>query len=307
MRAARPDVVFAVSLTDMAYLFVDRLPVVYVTDATIPDLIASYEMFQRISPTAKRRAAAAERLAFERALLIQLPSRWARRSAVEQQGASEDRIAEIAWGANMTLIDRAPRSLGEGQVRLLFVGTDWERKGGPIALETIAELNRRGVDARLDVIGCPATVAVAGAGAGHQTPANVAFHGFIDKRTADGRARLESFYDRATFFLLPSLAEAYGVVFAEAAHHGLPSLAYAVGGIPSVVRNGKTGLLLPAKARGGDFADEIERLLGAPDRYAQMSRDAIEDARVRLNWNVWAEKLEAIVNARMVKSAAAPG
>ncbi|WP_332810740.1 glycosyltransferase family 4 protein [Sphingomonas sp.] len=291
MRAARPDVVFAVALTDMAYLFVDRLPVVYVTDATIPDLIASYEMFQRISLTAQRKAIAAERHAFKRSFLIQLPSRWARRSAVEKQGAPEDRIAEIAWGANITLEHRSARAIGRGPVRLLFVGTDWERKGGAIALETIEELNRRGIDARLDVVGRSAA-------AGNALP-NVIFHGFIDKRTAAGRAHLEGLYAGATFLLLPSLAEAYGIVFAEAAHHGLPSLAYAIGGVTSVVLDGKTGVLLPAGARGGDFADEVERLLNAPEVYAQMSQDALDDAKARLNWDVWAEKVEAAVRSRL--------
>jgi glycosyltransferase involved in cell wall biosynthesis len=284
-------VVFAVALTDMAYLFVDRLPVVYVTDATMPDLMASYEMFQRISPTAQRKAIAAERQAFRRSFLIQLPSQWAHRSAVEKQGAPEDRIAEIAWGANIAPEPRSARSIGHGPVRLLFVGTDWERKGGAIALETIEELSRRGIDARLDVVGRSA--------AAGEVPPNVTFHGFVDKRTAAGRARLEALYAGATFLLLPSLGEAYGIVFAEAAHHGLPSLAYAIGGVTSVVLNGKTGVLLPAGARGGDFADEIERLLNAPDVYARMSREALDDARSRLNWDVWAEKVEAAIRSRL--------
>lgn len=294
MRAANPDVVFAVALTDMAYLFVDRLPVVYVTDATIPDLIASYEMFQRISLTAQRSAIAAERHAFERSLLIQLPSLWARRSAVEKQGAPEDRVAEIAWGANMTQEHRPARTIGRGPVQLLFVGTDWQRKGGAIALETIAELNSRGIDARLDVVGCSVAVG--------EAPPNVTFHGFIDKRTAVGRARLEAFYADATFLLLPSFAEAYGIVFAEAAHHGIPSLAYAIGGVTSVVLSGKTGVLLPAAARGSDFADEVARLLDAPDVYKQMSQDALDDARLRLNWDTWAEELEAVVRSRLQPS-----
>lgn len=291
MRATRPDVVFAVALTDMAYLFVDGLPVVYVTDATIPDLIASYEMFQRLSPAAQRNAIAAERHAFERSFLIQLPSRWAHRSAVEKQGAPEDRIAEIAWGANIAPEHRSARTIGRGPVRLLFVGTDWERKGGAIALETIEELNRRGIEARLDVVGRSAP-------AGETLP-NVTFHGFIDKRTAAGRAHLEALYDGANFLLLPSLGEAYGIVFAEAAHHGLPSLAYAIGGVTSVVLNGKTGILLPAGARGGDFAEEVERLLDAPEVYARMSQDALDDAKTRLSWDVWADKVEAAIRSRL--------
>jgi glycosyltransferase involved in cell wall biosynthesis len=293
LRSARPEVVFAVSVTDMAYLLAEQLPLVTITDAVMPDLIAYYDMYKRISPTAKRRAVEAERAAFERALMVHFPSRWACRSAVEKQGVPEAKVAEIAWGANMAFAARPARQLGQGPVRLLYVGGDWERKGGPIAIGTAAELARRGFDVRLDIVGCtPAVV-------GGVVPHNVAFHGFVDKSSAEGRARLEAFYAEATFFLLPSLAEAYGIVFAEAAHHGLPSIAYATGGVPSVVLDGRTGVLLPGGAGPVDFAGAIAGLVGAPDVYARMSRYALEDARSRLNWDIWAERLESEVRVRL--------
>jgi glycosyltransferase involved in cell wall biosynthesis len=293
LEAAKPDVVFAVALTDMAYLFAGRLPVVYITDAVIPDLLEYYEMFQAISPTAKRRAVEAEREAFEAALLLHVPSAWAAHSAIEKQGVPADRVVEIAWGANMPFQARAPRTLGAGPLRLLFVGTHWDRKGGPIALDLAAELTLRGIDCRLDVVGCTADVAPG------STAANVTFHGFVDKGTDAGRTMLDTLYAEANLFVLPTLAEAYGIVFAEAAHHGLPSLAYATGGVTSVVKDGETGILLPLGATGADFADQVEALVQSPERYAALSRAALADARERLNWDVWAERLERAVVARI--------
>lgn len=293
LRAVKPDVVFSVALTDMTYLFVDDVPVVTVTDAIIPDLIEYYDMYRRISPTAKRSAAAAERKAFHGSVLVHFPSRWACRSAIQRQGVPEDRVVEIAWGANISFKERPPRMLKDGPVRLLFVGTDWERKGGPIALEVAAELSKRGIECHLDVVGYrPDPLA-------QPTPTYVTFHGFIDKATPEGEALLDSLYADATLFILPTLAEAYGIVFAEAAHHGLPSVAYATGGVTSVVLSGKTGILLPASSSGAAFADEIEALVRAPARYTAMSQAALEDARQRLNWEVWADKLEAAVRSRL--------
>jgi glycosyltransferase involved in cell wall biosynthesis len=300
LAAAKPDIVFAVALTDMAYLFAGRLPVVYITDAVIPDLLEYYEMFQAISPTAKRRAVEAEREAFEAALLLHVPSAWAARSAIEKHGVSPDRVVEIAWGANMPFQARAPRTLGTGPLRLLFVGTHWDRKGGPIALDLAAELTRRGIDCRLDVVGCTADVAPG------STAAKVTFHGFVDKGTQAGRTMLDTLYAEANLFVLPTLAEAYGIVFAEAAHHGLPSLAYATGGVTSVVKDGETGILLPLGSTGADFAGQVEALVQSPERYAALSRAALVDARERLNWDVWAERLERAVAARIEQPQPAP-
>jgi glycosyltransferase involved in cell wall biosynthesis len=293
LRAARPDVVFAVALTDMAYLFAEELPVVYITDAVIPDLLEYYEMFQRISDTAKRRALQAERDAFEAALLLHFPSAWAVRSAIEKQKVSPHRVVEIAWGANMPFQARPERALSAGPLQLLFVGTHWDRKGGPIALDAAAELARRGIDSRLDIVGCTAEVATG------PVPANVTFHGFVNKGTEAGRILLDRLYADANFFILPTLAEAYGIVFAEAAHHGLPSLAYATGGVTSVVRDGETGILLPLGSSGADIADQVEALAQSPERYARMSGAALADARDRLNWDIWADRLEAAVRERL--------
>jgi glycosyltransferase involved in cell wall biosynthesis len=293
LRAAQADVVFAVALTDMAYLFANRVPTVYVTDAVIPDLIEYYDMFRQISPTAKRKAALAERQALHAAMLAHFPSRWAARSAIEKQGVPEGKVVEIAWGANMPFEQRPARHLGKGPVRLLFVGTHWDRKGGPVALDTARALVERGIDCRLDIVGCTEDVI------GGSAPDYVRFHGFVDKGTQQGRALLDSLYASATIFILPTHAEAYGIVFAEAAHHGLPALAYATGGVTSVVLAGKTGILLPPGAAGADFANEVQALVGAPERYAAMSRAALDDARERLNWDEWAQKLEEAVRARI--------
>lgn len=296
LRASRADIIFIVAFTDMAYLITDVLPVVCVTDAVIPDLLSYYDMYQRTSSTAKRKAVAAERRAFQQALLVQFPSRWASRSAIERQGVPEERVVEIAWGANMPFKKRTPRRVGSGAVRLLFVGGDWQRKGGQIALEAVVALTRRGLDCRLDVVGCTAAVLESPA------PSNVSFHGFIDKATTEGSALLESLYENATVFILPSLAEAYGIVFAEAAHHGLPVLAYATGGVPTVVLDGKTGILLPLGAKAEEFADRIEQLVRAPARYEAMSQASLEDAEKRLNWSVWAEKFETVTREAVGRS-----
>src|SRR6185437_9729595 len=122
----------------------------------------------------------------------------------------------------------AARKLPAGELRFLFNGVDWKRKGGAIAVSTIAELTRRGIPARLDVIGRTDAVM-----RGAPTPANVTFHGFIAKTTETGASKFNRLYADATFFLLPTQAECFGISFAEAAHHGLPCIGTATGGVPA--------------------------------------------------------------------------
>ncbi len=293
LRKARPDIVFAVSLTDMAYLLSGEFRLIYVTDAVIPDLVEDYAMYRRLPASVKRRAVETEQAAFAAAALLNFPSAWACRSAIERQGADPDKIVEIAWGANITSVQREARSLPAGPSRLLFVGSDWARKGLLVAIEAVRELNRRGTAARLDVVGCAA------ADLPEQDLSDCTFHGLVDKQSEAGRTLLDELYADATLFLLPTTAEAYGIVFAEAAHHGLPSLSYATGGVPSVVRHGVTGVLLPHGVPPARFADEVGRLLASPDLYRSMSEAALADARGRLSWEIWAERLTSAIHARL--------
>lgn len=290
LRRVDPDVVFAISVTDMTYLFVDDLPVVSITDAVMPDLVNYYGMYQCLPDKVKRRAIHCEREAFQKSLLVHFPSRWAVESATRSQEIPKDRIVEIPWGANLPVAPQRVRTLDDDICRLLFVGGDWARKGGAIALDVVAELNKRGTRCSLDVVGCRATDVLKG-----PIPEDVIFHGFIDKRSQLGLAKLKSLYARATLFILPTFGEAWGIVFAEAAHHGLPVVAFATGGVTTVVEQGRTGILIPQGGGMEDFADEIETVIGNPILYEALSRNALKSSRERLNWDVWATKMHAAV------------
>jgi len=67
----------------------------------------------------------------------------------------------------------------------------------------------------------------------------------------------------ADLFCHPTLAEAFGLVIAEAMASGLPVVASRVGGIPEVVSEGETGLLVPP-GDAGALAGAIDRLVDSP-------------------------------------------
>lgn len=69
----------------------------------------------------------------------------------------------------------------------------------------------------------------------------VRFLGFVDE------SNLLEYYADADIFVLPSLTESFGIAFLEAMACGLPVIGTEVGGIPEVVANGKTGLLVAPK------------------------------------------------------------
>ncbi|MBS1811266.1 MAG: glycosyltransferase [Acidobacteria bacterium] len=74
----------------------------------------------------------------------------------------------------------------------------------------------------------------------------------------------------ADLFVLPSVAEAFGLVLAEALYLGTPVVATQVGGIPEIVDAGLDGMLVPP-ANAPALADAIAALLNDFTRRKQMS------------------------------------
>lgn len=97
----------------------------------------------------------------------------------------------------------------------------------------------------------------------------------------------------ADLVVLPSLAEAFGLVLTEALYLGVPVVATRVGGIPEIVEHGVNGLLVPP-ADSRALADAIVKLLEDPQRRKEMAgagRGKIED---RFNFEAMVRAYEQI-------------
>jgi len=91
-------------------------------------------------------------------------------------------------------------------------------------------------------------------------------------------------YARAQFFVLPSIFEPFGIVLLEAMAAGLPVVASRVGGIPEIVQEGRTGLLVDP-GNPGALAEALRLLLRDEVRRKSMGRDARERV-TRYDWDL---------------------
>lgn len=83
----------------------------------------------------------------------------------------------------------------------------------------------------------------------------------------------EQVYSNADIFCVPSIFEAFGLVFAEAGLYGLPTVSTNVEGIPEVVLDGKTGFLVESK-RPEKLAEKLNYLLDNPDVCLRLGAEA---------------------------------
>ena len=288
--ASKCDLVFSpAASTEIGYLR-SPVPLIYLSDATFRLMENYYYPLSQVHPLTRWAGNHIEKRAILNSDILIYASQWAARSAVEHYGASPDKIKVIPFGANM---DDVPvrESLGEGssdaRLRLLFVGRDWERKGGQIAFDTLLALHRRGIDAELTVIGC--------------TPGSDFVHPSLhvipnlDKNLPGQRADLAEFYRQSDIFLLPTRAECSGVVFCEAGAFGLPVVTTRTGGVPTVVTEGESGFLLPYSAGGEAYAETIAKLWTDRTTYRKMRQNSRDRYETSLSWTAWSAQMRPVI------------
>lgn len=116
------------------------------------------------------------------------------------------------------------------------------------------------------------------------------------------REQLVPLITGATVFVCPSVYEPLGIVNLEAAACGTAVVASAVGGIPEVVDDGRTGLLVPYDAAEpavfeAGLAARIGELLARPDRAAGMGAAGRERVLAEFGWPAVAEQTVAVYSA----------
>jgi len=285
------DLVFSPGTIPIAHLETEH-PVAFWADATFGAMIGFYPNFCALSKRAMRDGLKLDTLALARASVAFYASEWAARSAVQDHGADPDKVEVVPFGANMPVVQRRSeivdivRRRATETCRLLFVGVDWVRKGGDRAVEVAGVLNARGLRTELDVVGCIPDART-------RLPPWVHLHGFVDKWTEAGSALMRRLFERAHVLIHPAKAEAFGVVFCEAAGHGVISVASRVGGIPSAVREGVTGALFDSAAAAEEYADYVEQLMANRGRYEVMAVGAFDEYERALSWEAQAKRVGA--------------
>jgi glycosyltransferase involved in cell wall biosynthesis len=283
LMTSRSDMVFSPSSIPIA-LLKTRRPKVFYTDATFAGILAGDPTFRKYPKRYLAQGHALEQSALNNCDLAIYASQWSARTAKEHYAVNERKIRVVPFGANLSSAPSAEKvarlvpNRSDRVCELLFMGVNWINKGGPKALEIARLLNKRGIRARLHVVGCDPQA--------NDLPNWVVAHGFVTKETKEGRAKLAELIGPSHFLLLPTLADCFGLVLCEANAFGVPCLANNVGGVGEVVKPDVNGCLFAADAPASGWADRVGEIFGDQAVYRAMAGRSRAEFETRLNWEV---------------------
>ncbi|MGQ9585097.1 MAG: glycosyltransferase family 4 protein [Anaerolineae bacterium] len=193
----------------------------------------------------------------------------------------------IPYGAALEPVgDAAPfpeRDATQGPRQILFAGRFIERKGLPVLLRAVAQVAGER-EVLLHLVGeGHERLALARLAAELGIADRVRFHGWVSRET------LDHLYRTCDLFVLPSVVdprgdtEGLGVVLIEALRYRKPAIGSNVGGIPDVIEDGLSGLLVPP----GDpaaLAQAIQQVLDDPALARRLGEEGFRYVAEKFDW-----------------------
>lgn len=249
-------------------------PFVIYTDHTI----ASHREYLHSDPRVFRSKSLLrlERELYLRADRILTTAAHVEHTLVHAYGCDAKRVATILIGSNIEAT-ASPDDLARYDAgRIVFVGIDWDRKGGPTLLSAFDKIAARFPQATLTIAGCSPPLSNPRAQAIGLVP----------------RTNVSNLLADASIFCLPSVVEPSAVASVEAMAFKLPVVATSVGGFPGMVEDGKTGLLVPPNDADA-LAAALSELLADPERTRAMGQAGYRRGRDLFTWDAVGARLHA--------------
>jgi len=221
-----------------------------------------------------------ERKIYHHATLNFAMSDFVVESIIEDYGCPRHKVIQAYAGGNAALA--APAVKRYDQKNILFVGMDWERKGGPDLAAAFQQVLPVHPDATLAIVGCSPKL----------TLPNCQVTGRISLQA------VQQHYDRATLFCLPTKLEPFGFVFIEAMGQKLPVVATRTGAVPDFIHNGENGYLVdPGDAHG--LAQALNTLLADPARCQSMGEAGRRQVDQYYSWDTVARIMKEHITAAL--------
>lgn len=231
---------------------------------------------------------------------------------IELYGADPARVRVVHPGVDLAEFlpgdmqqVRSELGIAPNAIVLLFVGRIQPLKAPDILLKATAQLLKSHPEIRerlvVAICGGPSGTGLAEPDSLINLANELGIRDVVRFEPPTNRATLVKWFQAATVCVVPSYSESFGLVAIEAQACGTPVIAADVGGLPTAVAHGKSGLLIQGH-NPEDWAKEILRVVLDDELRMRLSTGATEHS-AQFSWDKTADELievykEAVLSAK---------
>lgn len=202
-------------------------------------------------------------------------------SIIKQYSCPADKVETVYAGSNIEIPSESNvNDKKYSKKNILFVGIDWERKGGPQLIEAFKLLLNFYPDAQLTIVGCSPEVSVPNCNVVGRVPSS----------------EVGKYYENASIFCMPTKIEPFGIVFVEAFFYKLPVISTNIGALPEIVSNGESGYLINYNDTS-DLTEKLKTLIGNPDLCKTFGERGYESVKNKYTWDNTAQNIKKHINS----------
>jgi len=236
------------------------LPWIHENDQSLGQYLSDYIKFKG-QLMEKIVGVSADLLNSEKCKAVVVWSEWAKKGYIED-GVNGRKVKVIP-----PPFTTSRKKIGHDTTNILFLGRDYHRKGGDVALKVFENLKRSFDNIHLTFIG---RITEKDTLERVKKDKSISYFEYVSKRELH-----ESIFPTTDIFLLPTVAEAYGMSIVEALSKGTPVVTSNISAIPEVVEDGVSGYLA-TPGSVDSFAKKCALLLDSKEKREKMGKNALE-------------------------------
>ncbi|MCX6149935.1 MAG: glycosyltransferase family 4 protein [Ignavibacteriales bacterium] len=224
-----------------------------------------------------------EKMMYSNAARIFVMSSNVYNSLINQYGIKKGKIEIVYAGSNFPESNVVNRQRNYNSKTILFVGSHWDRKGGPTLVKAFEKVIKKYPDAQLKIVSWTAPKI--------HTP-NVTQFGKLSLQ------EVGELFSVASIFCLPSTVEPFGLVFLEAMMFKLPIVAAKVNAIPDFVNHGISGYLVEPN-NVDQLTEALLNLLASPEKCESFGKMGYELYTHRYTWDKVISKMKLCIDEEL--------
>ncbi len=275
-----PDLIFHVFSTCCPFWEGSDIPYVMYLDYTMAVAVKNYQPWNPFKTHQELlNWLECEKKAYKQAKHIFTMSALIKSSLIEDYEIQPEKITAVGASGNFDEPYKGEKTFGSQKI--LFNGSDFERKGGDLVLAAFQKVRQTIPDVKLVVIG---------------RKINTSINGVENPGTISSTSELKNLFLQSDLVIAPAYCEPFGVFLVEAMNYGVPCIVSAnnANGITEFLHDGIDSIIT-YQPTADILANHIINLFKNTDLLSSMSQAARENVRTTLNWNNIAKNISEVL------------